>query len=164
MGMAAQPGEPAQDLYQVLGVTRGASGGEITRAWRQRALAEHPDARPGEADASARFRAVAEAYQVLGDPVRRAAYDRALGDRPGPGGRAGVVVPAGGRPTVVRPTVVPPGGRAAEPSLRAGPVWVEVPGMAPGRDPYGADDDAVRLAALAELAARYLAGDWGWPW
>ena len=169
MGMAAQPGRPAQDLYQVLGVTRGASSGEVTRAWRQRALAEHPDARPGDADAPARFRAVAEAYQVLGDPVRRAAYDRAIGDRPGPGGRPGVVRPAGGPlpvvpPPVVRPPVVPPGGRAAEPPLRAGPVWVEVPGTAPGRDPYGTDDDPVRLAVLAELAARYLAGDWGWPW
>ncbi len=152
--MAAQHGRPAQDLYQVLGVTREASGGEITRAWRQRALAEHPDARPGEADAPARFRAVAEAYRVLGDPVRRAAYDRVLGDQPA------TVVP----PSVSRPAVPRPGGRAAEPPLRAGPVRVEVPGRSPARDTYVVDDDAVRLAALAELAARYLAGDWGWPW
>jgi len=149
MGMATEHGGPAQDLYQLLGVPRGASGGEITRAWRQRALAEHPDARPGDADAPARFQAVAEAYQVLGDPARRAAYDRVLGDRPGP--------PA-------RPPVARPAGRAAEPPLRAGPVWVQVPGTAPGRDLHGADDDAVRLATLAELTARYLAGDWDWPW
>ena len=97
----------------MLGVTRKASGGEITRAWRRRALAEHPDARPGEADAPARFRAVAEAYQVLGDPALRAAYDRALGDQPGPGVR-----PAAWRPTVVRPTVC---GRPAAASRRCGP-------------------------------------------
>jgi len=59
---------------------------------------------------------------------------------------------------------VRPAGRAAEPALRAGPVWVKVPGTAPASDPYRANDDAVRLAVLAELAARYLAGDWGWPW
>jgi curved DNA-binding protein CbpA len=159
MGMAAQHGRPAQDLYQVLGVTREASGGEITRAWRRRALAEHPDARPGEADAPARFRAVAEAYQVLGDPARRAAYDRALGDQPAP-----YVRPAYVQPGDMRPGDMRPGGRAAEPPLRAGPVWVEVPGTAPARDAYGVDDDTVRLAALAELAARYPAGDWGWPW
>jgi hypothetical protein len=51
-----------------------------------------------------------------------------------------------------------------EPPLRAGPAWVEVPGTVPAAGPRTADDDAVRLAALAELAARYLAGDRGWPW
>ena len=164
MGMATAQGGPAQDLYQLLGVPRGASGGEITRAWRQRALAEHPDARPGDADAPARFRAVAEAYRVLGNPARRAAYDRALGDRPGPAARPPVVPSPTVPPPVVPSPVVRPAGRAAEPPLRAGPVWVEVPGTAPARPAYGAHDDAMRLATLAELAARYLAGDWDWPW
>src|ERR1700749_1383717 len=85
---AADHGGPVPDLYQLLGVTRGASGGEITQAWRRRALAEHPDRQPRDAAAPARFRALAEAYQVLGDPARRAAYDRARGDQPGPGATA----------------------------------------------------------------------------
>ena len=73
---AADHGDP--DLYQLLGVARDASREEIALAWRRRARAEHPDARPADADAPGRFRALAGAWQVLGDPARRAAYDRAL--------------------------------------------------------------------------------------
>ena len=78
---AADHGGPGPDHYQLLGVARGASREEIAQAWRRRARAEHPDRRPGEAgdEAAGRFRALAEAYRVLSDPVRRAAYDRALG-------------------------------------------------------------------------------------
>ena len=79
MAAAEQEGGRVPDLYGLLGVPQEASGGEITRAWRRRAAAEHPDRRPRDAAAPARFRALAEAYQVLGDPARRAAYDRSLG-------------------------------------------------------------------------------------
>ena len=79
---------PVPDLYQLLGVPQAASGEEITRAWRRRAAAEHPDRRPRDAAAPARFRALVQAYQVLGDPGRRAAYDRSLGNQPGPGAAA----------------------------------------------------------------------------
>ena len=72
---------PPLDLHRLLGISRKASGGDITQAWRRRALAEHPDRRPHDAAAPARFRALAEAYRVLGDPARRAAYDRWLSDR-----------------------------------------------------------------------------------
>ena len=75
---AADQGGPGPDLYQLLGVSRGASREEIALAWRRRARDEHPDARPADAAAPGRFRALAEAWQVLGDPARRAAYDRAL--------------------------------------------------------------------------------------
>ena len=75
---AADHGGPGPDLYQLLGVSREASREEIAQAWRRRARAEHPDARPADADAPGRFRALAGAWQVLGDPARRAAYDRAL--------------------------------------------------------------------------------------
>ena len=81
--MAADgPREPTRDLYEVLGVARDAPQREIALAWRRRARDEHPDARHGDADAPARFRALAEAWQVLGDPSRRAAYDRALARGP----------------------------------------------------------------------------------
>jgi hypothetical protein len=168
MAAAEQAGTPVPDLYQLLGVLRGASGGEVTRAWRRRAAAEHPDHRPRDAAAPARFRALAEAYQVLGDPARRAAYDRTLGDQPRAGAAAGAG-PAAGPPARWRrgsgvPIVVRRPGRAPEPPLRAGPVWVEVAGMPPAARPRTAKGDAARLAVLAELAARYLAGDGGWPW
>ena len=167
MAAAEQDGTPAPDLYQLLGVPRGASGGEITRAWRRRAAAEHPDRRPLDAAAPARFRALLDAYQVLGDPARRAAYDRSLRDQPRPGAAAAEGPVPGpparsqrgsGVPVTVRP------GRVPEPPLRAGPVWVEIPATVPAAGPRAAQDDLVGLAARAELAAWYLAGDGGWPW
>jgi curved DNA-binding protein CbpA len=158
MAAAEQDGTPAPDLYQLLEVPRGASGGEITRAWRRRAAAEHPDRRPRDAAAPARFRALTEAYQVLGDPARRAAYDRTLGTQPGPGA-PGRRPPSSGVPVVVRRA-----GRVPEPPLRAGPVWVEIPLAAPAADPRTAEDDEVRMAFLAELAVRCLVDDGGWPW
>src|ERR1700744_3663679 len=81
----ADPREPARGLYEVLGVAGHASQQEIALAWRRRARDEHPDARRGDDGAPARFRALAEAWQVLGDPGRRGDYDRGLdpGLRPG---------------------------------------------------------------------------------
>jgi curved DNA-binding protein CbpA len=165
---AAGTGGPVPDLYQVLGVSWVASGGEITRAWRRRALAEHPDRKPRDAAAPARFGALAEAYRVLGDPARRAAYDRSLTGRdadmqPGPAAEAPVGRSRGvfGVPVTVRPT-----GRAAEPPLRAGPVWVDVPPSALAGSPTAEDEMAAlaALAALAELAVRHLAAGRGWRW
>ncbi len=67
------------DYYETLGVARDASADDIKRAFRRLARDSHPDANPGDPSAEARFREVAEAYEVLSDPSRRAAYDR--GDR-----------------------------------------------------------------------------------
>jgi molecular chaperone DnaJ len=64
------------DLYQVLGVRRSASVAEIRRAYQKAARQLHPDLNPGDPVASQRFRAVSEAFEVLVDPQRRAAYDR----------------------------------------------------------------------------------------
>ena len=130
---AADHNGPRLDLYQLLGVPPAASRDEIAQAWRRRARDEHPDSRPGDADAPGRFRTLAEAYQVLGDPARRAAYDRALARER-------------------QPAV-----RVAGPPLRAGPVRVEGPRPAPPAG--GWDEQDVRLAVLAGLALRYLARD-----
>jgi curved DNA-binding protein CbpA len=147
---AAGEGGPDPELYQLLGVAREASPEEIAQAWRRRARAEHPDARPRDAGAPGRFRVLAEAYQVLSDPARRAAYDRALESRayrpdaPDPAVRVRPPRPA-------RPDLRSPG-----PPLWAGPVRVEGPQAASGWD-----EEEVRLAALAWW---YLTAERDRPW
>ena len=65
-----------RDYYEVLGVSRSASAEEIKRAYRQLALKYHPDRNPGNQEFEERFKEAAEAYSVLGDPGKRATYDR----------------------------------------------------------------------------------------
>jgi curved DNA-binding protein len=68
------------DYYAALGVERGASQAEIKKAYRRLAQKYHPDVSK-EPEAEARFKEIAEAYQTLKDPEKRAAYD-SLGQRP----------------------------------------------------------------------------------
>jgi curved DNA-binding protein CbpA len=157
---AAGPREPARDLYQLLGVARDASREEIALAWRRRARDEHPDARHGDDGAPARFRALAEAWQVLGDPGRRAAYDRGLDPGPPPGLiRVTVRHPAAAPGPGAAGGTAPPAG-AAGPPLAAGPVRVEG-GPGPVPRAAGWDEEDVRLALLADLVLRYRRGR---PW
>lgn len=65
-----------KDYYAVLGVSKGASQDEIKRAYRKLARKHHPDVNPGDAGGEDRFKAVSEAYHVLGDPERRQKYDQ----------------------------------------------------------------------------------------
>lgn len=65
-----------RDLYEVLGVARDASPDDIRKAYRQAALKNHPDRNPDDPSATARFKEVTEAYQVLADEQKRARYDR----------------------------------------------------------------------------------------
>src|SRR4029434_10214483 len=64
------------DYYDVLGVERGASESDLKSAYRKLALKFHPDRNHGSKDAEEKFKEAAEAYAVLSDPQKRAAYDR----------------------------------------------------------------------------------------
>ena len=66
----------SKDFYEILGVSRDASTEEIKKAFRRLARESHPDANPEDPTAEARFRQIAEAYEVLSDPERRHRYDR----------------------------------------------------------------------------------------
>lgn len=69
-----------QTYYQILGVPECASSVAIRQAWRRLARVHHPDRHQGDADAVERFQAVVEAFRVLSDAERRAAYDASLGN------------------------------------------------------------------------------------
>ena len=64
-----------RDYYEVLEVSRSASGDEIKKAYRKLAIKYHPDRNPGDAEAEAKFKEAAEAYDVLHDPQKRQQYD-----------------------------------------------------------------------------------------
>lgn len=160
--MSTEQDSSQPDLYEMLGIAPDAPREQVVRAWRRRARAEHPDSRPHDTAAPARFRALAEAYRVLADPDRRAAYDRAAGyhsrlhaappgSTPGeaPGARAG----DGGGHAAADPAVTVP-----DVPLRAGPVWIEPASQAPAGGWLVSEDDV-----LADLVLRYLAR-WGQPW
>ncbi|MHB1698667.1 MAG: molecular chaperone DnaJ [Acidobacteriaceae bacterium] len=65
-----------QDYYEILGVSRDASDQELKSSYRKLAMQFHPDRNPNNPEAEEKFKAASEAYSVLTDPEKRAAYDR----------------------------------------------------------------------------------------
>jgi hypothetical protein len=135
------------DPYQVLGIGPDATGADIARAYRRLARAVHPDSRPGDPAAAGQFRALTDAYGLLSDPARRAAWDHHH--------------PSRETRHPHRPAPAWPGGRTAgSAALRAGPVHVQPP-VPPGRArPARPGVDP----ALVRLYWWLLAGGREWPW
>jgi molecular chaperone DnaJ len=77
-----------RDYYEILGVSRDVDAKELKKAYRKLAMKYHPDRNPDDKDADAKFKEATEAYEILGDQQKRAAYDQY--------GHAGVDPSAGG--------------------------------------------------------------------
>lgn len=80
-----------RDYYEVLGVSKNVSGDELKKAYRRSAMKYHPDRNPDSADAEEKFKEIQEAYEVLSDDQKRAAYDQFghAGVDPSMGGASG---------------------------------------------------------------------------
>lgn len=115
-----------QDHYTVLGVEPSASTTQITTAYRRLVRVLHPDVHPAEPAAHERFAEVIEAYTILRDPDRRAAYDAGRG-QDAPGACEGL----GGRPVSVRVTHV-----SGPPRSSPGPAFADVADHGVTIDPF----------------------------
>ena len=96
--MTAQREWFEKDYYATLGVQKGASAKDVTKAYRKLARKLHPDANPGDEAAESRFKEVSAAYDVLGDEARRAEYDQVRAMGPMAGGMPGGGFSGGGFP------------------------------------------------------------------
>jgi hypothetical protein len=109
--VATQPLDP----YAVLGVATNASAEQIRHAYRAMALSLHPDANPHDPVAAERFRSIVEAYRSLGDPARRADYDRSRVGSGTSGPRAARFAPGPTGNHAVRGPAARPARRPPEP-------------------------------------------------
>ena len=156
---------PADALYVRLEVAPDASPQQIVSAYRRLAHGAHPDVHPADPEAAHRFREITEAYDVLSDPFRRAAYDRfRSGERRDVAPPVRVVrrpEPSSDHSRHGQPITLgidlPPTKAAAVP-LWAGPVRVEA-GSRPVHANFS-DSNQVPLAEMASLLSRILESWW----
>ena len=146
-GPRRTPGDP----YQVLGVSAGASQQDIARAYRQAVQHAHPDTRPRDPAAAARFRALTAAYDLLRDPGRRADYDRGHPARK-----------TSGQPPPSRQPVPAPRWRGS--LIWAGPVHVEPSATPPATSQHGRSAAAAEFEDPVVILGPLPGRVWGWPW
>jgi curved DNA-binding protein CbpA len=152
--------------YDVLGIGTGATGADITRAYRRLAREVHPDSRPGDPAAAAEFQAVSDAYGLLSDPARRAAYDHQHEAQPTwHRGSPGAPAAAGAALWPFPPAAVPgqAAGSVRGATLRAGPVRIE-PAQPPLPAGSGGPESLGSPAVRAWLAYWLLADPRRRPW
>lgn len=141
--------------YRVLGVHSGASQQDITRAYRRAAQRVHPDTQPNDPQAAAQFQILADAYDVLRDPRRRAEYNRThLDDEPS---SQAIQPRRTGSPAPWPPASPPPG----QP-VWAGPVHVEPP-VATSQQRRSGDPPAERFED-PPIILDVPDARWNWPW
>jgi curved DNA-binding protein CbpA len=157
----AGPGRNPADPYQVLGVGTGASQRDIARAYRRAVQHAHPDARPHDRQAAARFQALTDAYDLLRNPGRRADYDRGhtanepSGQPPQP--RQPAPAPRWrGSPFLLRPP--------SSQHIWAGPVHIEPSATAPATSQDGRSAAATEFDDPAIILGVRPGQVWGWPW
>jgi hypothetical protein len=145
----------------VLGVSAGASRQDIARVYRRAVQHAHPDARPRDPAAAARFRALSAAYDLLRDPGRRAEYDRGH-PAAEPGGRP----PRPGQPTWAARWSGSPfllGSPPGQP-IWAGPVHIEPPATPTATSQHGRSAAAAEVDDPVIILGLVPAQVSGWPW
>lgn len=152
---------PRRDPYEILAISRDASGADISRAYRRLARELHPDSRPADAAAADRFRAVTAAHELLSDPARRAAHDQQAAHLPAnPPRTAAPGISFSQAASQLHPLspagasgwLFPPSASAA---IRPGPVRIE---PLPATAPPAREDVAVSLAELLQRITRQAPG------
>jgi curved DNA-binding protein CbpA len=135
----------------VLGVSAGATQRDIARAYRRAVQHAHPDARPRDPQAAARFQALTAAYDLLRDPGRRADYDRGH-----------PAAEPSGQPSQPAPPAPAPRWRGS--LIWAGPVHVEPPAPAPPTSQYRRSTAAADFEDPVVILGPLPGQVWGWPW
>jgi curved DNA-binding protein CbpA len=158
----AGPRQDPRDPYRVLGVSADASQRDVARAYRRAVQRAHPDARPHDRQAAVRFQALTDAYDLLRDPGRRAAYDRGhrarrpSGQPPLPSRQSDPASRWRGSPLLLGP---PPGQL-----IWAGQVHVEPPATAPASSQHGRGAPAADFDDPVVILGVRPGQVWGWPW